>query len=158
MQLSGETEIAAGRQRVWDVLTDPHRVADCLPGSASIEILDATNFRVTAEVGNAFMRTTLTVEIELTDLIEPESAGANATAAVMASPVSATGSLQLDELESGSTGVAWTAEVTLGGMLAGFAALAQGPVQDGVDRTLECLKDVIEAEEAEAAEADAGAR
>jgi hypothetical protein len=31
-------------------------------------------------------------------------------------------------------------------MLVGFASMVQGPVQSGVDRTLECLKAKLEAE------------
>ena len=145
MQLSGAIDIAAGRQRVWDVLTDPHRVAECVPGNPSIEILDELNFRVTAQVGNGFFQATVTVEIELTDLTAPERAGANATAAVMASPVTAAGSLTLDELGPNLTRASWSAEVTLGGMLVGFAGMIQAPIQSGVDRTLECLAAKIEA-------------
>jgi hypothetical protein len=148
MQLSGETQIAASRERVWEVLTDPHRVAECVPGEPAIEIVDARNFRVTAEVGNGFVRTALTVEIELTDLVEPERASANATAAVMASPVTAVGSLELDEIEPALTRAVWSAEVTLGGMLVGFGTMVQAPIQKGVDRTLECLKSRIEADAA----------
>ena len=146
MLLRGESEIAAPRQRVWDVITDPHQVAECVPGDPKIEVVDERNLRVTAQVGNGFFQTTVTVEIELTDLAEPERAGANATGAVMASPVSATGSHVLEELEPNRTRVSWSAEATLGGMLVGFAGMVQAPLQGGVDRTLECLKAKIEAE------------
>jgi hypothetical protein len=151
MQLAGEIEIAASRRRVWDLLTDPHQVAGCVPGDPKVEVVDERNLRVTADVGNGFFRTTVTVEIELAELTAPERATAKATAAVMASPVTATGSLDLEELGPNLTRAAWTADVTLGGMLVGFAGMVQAPVQGGVDRTLECLKAKIEAE------ADAGA-
>lgn len=151
MQLSGETEIAAPRQRVWDVLTDPHQVTGCVPGDLKIEVIDERNLRVTAQVGNGFFQTTVTVEIELTDLDAPERATATATGSVMASPVIATGSLELEELGPNVTRTAWTADVTLGGMLVGFAGMVQAPAQGGVDRTIECLKAKLEAE------ADAGA-
>jgi carbon monoxide dehydrogenase subunit G len=146
MHLEGETDIAAGRPRVWAVLTDPHAVADCVSGEAKIEFLDERNFRVTGQVGNAFMRATVTVEIELTELVEPERARASATAAVMGSPVVATGSLTLEEAGSASTRASWSAEVTLGGMLASFAGMVQAPLQEAIERTLDCLKTRIEAE------------
>jgi hypothetical protein len=146
MQLSGQTDIAAGRKRVWDVLTDPHRVAECVPGDPTVEIVDERNLRVTAQVGNAFFQTAVTVEIELSDLVEPERARASATAAVMASPISATGSLELEEIEPNLTRASWSADVTLGGMLVGFAGMVQAPIQNGVDRTLACLRAKIEAE------------
>jgi carbon monoxide dehydrogenase subunit G len=146
MLLSGETEIAASRKRVWDVLTDPGRVAECVPGEPNIEVVDERNFRVTAQVGNRFFRTTVTIEIELTDLSEPERASANATAAVMASPVTANGTLELEELAPNLTRASWSAEATLSGRLIGFAGMVQAPAQSAIDRTLECLKARIEAE------------
>jgi carbon monoxide dehydrogenase subunit G len=146
MQFAGETEIAAPRQRVWDVITDPHQVAGCVPGDPKIEGVDERNLRVTAEVGNGFFRTTVTVEIELAELNAPERATAKATAAVMASPVTAIGSLELEELGPALTRTSWSADVTLGGMLVGFASMIQAPVQSGVDRTLACLKAKLEAE------------
>jgi hypothetical protein len=148
MQLSGETEIAAARKPVWDVLTDPQQVAGCLPGVPHIEIVDERNLRVTAKVGSGLFKTTATVEIELTELAEPERASASATGAVMASPVTATGTLVLEEIAPNLTRVSWSAEVTLGGMLVGFAGMVQAPAQDGIGRTLECLKARIEAEAA----------
>jgi len=152
MQLSGEIEIVAPRQRVWEVLTDPHQVAGCVPGDPKIEVIDDRNLRVTAQIGNAFFQTSVTVEIELMDLEAPERATANATGAVMASPVTATGSLVLEELGPNLTRAAWSADVTLGGMLVGFAGMVQGPVQGGVDRTLACLKAKIETEAASSRE------
>jgi carbon monoxide dehydrogenase subunit G len=148
MQLSGKIEIEAPRQRVWDVITDPHQVAECVPGNPKIEVIDERNLRVTAEVGNGFFRTKVTVEIELTDLDAPQRATANATGAVMASPVTAIGSLELEELGPALTRTTWSADVTLGGMLVGFAGMVQAPLQGGVDRTLECLKAKLEAEAA----------
>jgi carbon monoxide dehydrogenase subunit G len=148
MQLGGQIEIAAPRQAVWGRLTDPHYIAECVPAQASIETLDDRNLRVTAEVGNGFMRTTVTVEIEMTEMTPPERASATATAAVMASPLVATGSLVLEEIGPSLTGVQWSAEVTLGGMLVGFAAMVEGPLKRGIADTLDCLKARIEAEAA----------
>jgi carbon monoxide dehydrogenase subunit G len=144
MHLEGETEIAAGRQRVWTVLTDPHAVAECVPGEPAIECLDDRNFRVTAEFGNGFLRAPVTVEIELTELSAPARAQACATAAVMASPVAASGSLDLEEVGPELTRARWAAEVTLGGMLSGFGGMVQAPIKKGVEHTLECLRARLE--------------
>ena len=72
----------------------------------------------------------------------------SALTSVMASPVTATGTLVLEEIAPNLTRVSWSAEVTLGGMLVGFAGMVQAPAQDGIGRTLECLKAKIEAEAA----------
>jgi carbon monoxide dehydrogenase subunit G len=156
MHLEGETEIAAGRQRVWAALTDPHVVAECVPGEPAIEYLDDRNLRVTAEFGNGFLRAPVTIEIELTELSEPARVQATATAAVMASPVAASGSLDLEEVGPELTRACWSAEVTLGGMLSGFGGMVQAPIKKGVERTLECLKASLEGEGINAADEEAG--
>jgi carbon monoxide dehydrogenase subunit G len=151
MELSGKTEIAAGRQRVWDTVTDPRQVASCVPGQPKVEVVDDRHMKVTAAVGNGFLRTTVVVDIRLTELEAPSRATAAASAVVMGGPVTADGSLELTELASRRTEATWAAEVTLGGFLASFASMIEAPVRSGVDQTLACLKSKIEAAEAAAA-------
>jgi carbon monoxide dehydrogenase subunit G len=147
MQLSGEIEIGASRQRVWETLTDPRQVAPCVPGQPRVEISDAQHLRVRAPVGNAWFRASLEVEIELSDFEAPARARAVASGTVMGGPVGATGELALEELGPARSRAVWTAELTLGGMLAGFAGMVGGPARDGVNRTLACLKARLEAAE-----------
>jgi carbon monoxide dehydrogenase subunit G len=148
MHLSGQTEIAAGRQRVWDTVTDPRQVAACVPGQPKVEVVDDRRMKVTAVVGNGFLRTTVVVDIRLTDLQAPAHATAAATCVVMGGPVKADGSVDLTELPAGRTQVTWSADVTIGGFLARFAAMSEEPVRGGVDQTLACLRIKIEAAEA----------
>ena len=151
MHLSGETVIGAGRQRVWDTITDPRQVAGCVPGQPKVEIVDDRSMKVTAVVGSGFMRTTVVVDIRLTELEPPARATAAARTVVMGGPVKADGNLVLVELGPGQTRATWGADVTLGGFLSGFAAMAEAPVRSGVDQTIACLKAKIEAAEAAAA-------
>jgi carbon monoxide dehydrogenase subunit G len=148
MQLSGETEIAAGRQRVWDTIIDARQVAACVPGNPKVEIVDERHMKVTAVVGNGFLKTTVVVDIRLSDLQPPASAKAAASSVVMGGRVNAEGGLELTELGPALTRATWAADVTLGGMLAGFAGMVEAPVRGGVDQTLACLKSKIEAAEA----------
>lgn len=147
MHLSGQTEIASSRRRVWDTVTDPRQVAACVPGLPKVEVIDDRHMRVTAVVGSGFLQTTVVVDIRLTELQAPESATAAASSVVMGGPVEADGSLELVEMGPLQTQVAWAADVTLGGFLAGFASMVEAPVRGGVDQTLACLKAKIEAAE-----------
>jgi carbon monoxide dehydrogenase subunit G len=149
MQLAGEIEIAASRRLCWETLADPHKVAECLPGDPRIEDVDERTFRVSVEVGNALMRTTVTADVSITELTPPETIGGSAKASVMASPVSADGAIALEAVNELLTRVTWTLEITLGGMLVGFAPMVQAPLQNGIDQALDCLKSRIE-EQAEA--------
>ena len=148
MQLRGETQIAAPRQRVWDVLTDPHQVAACAPGDPAVEVLDERLIRISVEVRNLFFRTTVTIDLQLDEMAPPSRATGRASGNVMGGSVSAIGSLALEELGPAVTAVAWEAEVALGGMLAGFAGMAEQPAGEAMERTLACLKARLEGEAA----------
>jgi uncharacterized protein len=156
MHLSGQTDIAASRQRVWDTVTDPRQVAACVPGQPKVEVVDDRRMKVTAVVGSGFLRTTVVVDIQLTELQPPAGATAVASSVVMGGRVKAEGSLELLEVGPGHTKGTWAADVTLGGFLTRFAAMAEAPVRDGVDQTLACLKTKIEAAEAAATSAANG--
>jgi carbon monoxide dehydrogenase subunit G len=144
MQLRGRTRIAAPRQSVWDALTDPHQVAECAPGEPDVEVVDERRIRVTAKVGNLLFRTTVVIEIELDEMVPPASATGRAVGTVMGGPVSAIGSVKLEEIDPSLTGLEWDAEVALGGMLAGFAGMAEQPAQAAIDGTIDCLKARLE--------------
>jgi carbon monoxide dehydrogenase subunit G len=146
MHLAGETRIAAPRQSVWDALTDPRQVAECAPGEPDVEVVDERRIRVTAKVGNLVFRTTVVIDIELDEMEPPASATGRASGTVMGGPVSAVGSLRLEEIGPSLTGVEWDAEVALGGMLAGFAAMAEQPAKQAIDGTIDCLKARLEGE------------
>jgi len=146
MHLDGETRIAAPRQRVWEALSDPQRVAACAPGDPQVEVIDERKFRVSAVVGNLFFKSPVAIEIELDEVAPPSSATGRASGVVMGGPVSAVGAVRLEELDQSSTKVEWEADVEMGGMLAGFAGMAVQPAREAIDGTLDCLKRSLESE------------
>ncbi len=53
MDISGEFDIPAGRQQVWEALNDPDVLAQCIPGCESIERESDTAFvaKMIAKIG-----------------------------------------------------------------------------------------------------------
>ncbi len=53
MDISGEFDIPAGRQQVWEALNDPDVLAQCIPGCESIERESETAFvaKMIAKIG-----------------------------------------------------------------------------------------------------------
>lgn len=150
MRLEGRTEISAARERVWAAVTDPRQVADCVPGAPDVEIVDARHARARIPVGGGFFKTTAVIDIVFDDLQAPAHATATGSGGAMGGSASVNTVLDLAELGPTSTALSWVAEITLGGMLGGFAGMVEGPARNGIDQTLGCLKAKLEAAEAAA--------
>ena len=149
MHLSGETEIAATRQRVWETISNPNRAAASnSSGQAQVEKIDDRHYRVTVSAPGAMMPMSVVLELAITELDEPRRIAATIEGAIMGGPINGTGSIDLAELGPKLTRLTWVADATLGGILGGFEPMVQAPMQQSADKGFESLKERLEAEEA----------
>jgi uncharacterized protein len=66
-----EFTVGAAPEAVWDFLLDPKRVALCLPGCESVEVEDATTYRVRLTVKVGFLSTTQSLRVEIVESDRP---------------------------------------------------------------------------------------
>ena len=73
MEQTGEYRIAAPREEVWRALNDPEILRNCIAGCLSMDQVGETSFeaKVKAKIGP--VSATFDTQLELEDLIEPES-------------------------------------------------------------------------------------
>ena len=151
MHLSGETEIAASRQRVWDTISNPNRAAaSSSSGQAQVEKIDDRHYKVTVSAPAGAVPMGVVLDMQVTDLDAPSRIAATITGAVMGGPIDGNGSIDLAELGPKLTRATWVADATLGGLLGGFEPMLQGPMQQAADQGFASLKTRLEAEEAAA--------
>ena len=151
MHLSGQTEIAATRQRVWDTVSNPNRAAASnSSGQAQVEKIDDRHYRVTVSPPAGMIPMNVVLDLQLTELDAPSRIAATIEGMVMGGPINGTGSIDLQELGPKLTRATWVADATLGGLLGGFEGMVQGPIQQGADQGFASLKERLEAEEAAA--------
>ena len=151
MHLSGETEIAATRQRVWETISNPNKAAAGNPGGqAQIEKIDDTHYRLSVSAPSAMMPVNVVLELELTEVDAPNKVAASVTGSLMGGPINGTGHIALEELGPRLTRASYVADATLGGMLGAFEPMVQGPIQQAADQGFASLKQRLEAEEAAA--------
>lgn len=151
MHLTGETEIAATRERVWATISDPNRAAaGSSAGQAQIEKIDDRHFRLSVTETTAMMPVNVVLELELTEVDEPNRIAANISGAVMGGPITGAGSIELVELAPKLTRATYVADATLGGMLGAFEPMMAGPIQQAADQAFAAMKERLEAEEAAA--------
>jgi len=151
MHLSGETDIAASRQRVWDSVSNPQAaVAEGDGAQAKVEKVDDRHYRVTVVPAGSPIPMSVTLDLELTEVTAPSRIAAAISGVVMGGPINGTGFIDLTELAPKNTRAQWQADATLGGLLGGFEPMLAGPIQAGADQGFESLKARLEAEEAAA--------
>jgi carbon monoxide dehydrogenase subunit G len=151
MHLSGETDIAAARGRVWETISNPNRAAASnSAGQAQIEKIDDHHYKVSVSAPSAMMPINVVLDLLLTDVEEPSRIAATIEGTLMGGAINGTGSIDLAELGPKLTRATWVADATLGGLLGGFDSMIQGPVQSAAEEGFASLKARLEAEEAAA--------
>jgi carbon monoxide dehydrogenase subunit G len=129
MRFEGVVAVAAQRQRVWDFLTDPEKVAQCAPGVDSLEILvPGERFRATASVGFGSIRATFVTEAQWLDMVPLERARMKVHGTAPGSAVDAESEMRLQDAADGRTELHWSADVSVVGTIASIAARLMGGV------------------------------
>lgn len=134
LDFSGKPIISAPRPEVWRRLLDPHAVAAAAPGVESVEPIDATHFKVLSGLGVGAMRLRFTLDIELMDMVEPESARMHAKGSAPGSKVEVQTSIRLAEEGPRRTTLQWEATANVSGTIASLGArLLEGALRKLTD-------------------------
>jgi carbon monoxide dehydrogenase subunit G len=114
-----EFTVSAAPDGVWDFLLDPKRVAPCLPGCESVEVEDATTYKVRLTVKVGFLSTTQTFRVELVESDRPRHlvSLARGEDRKLASQVEVRNTLDLAPAAPGATLVRYRSEVRVLGRL-----------------------------------------
>jgi carbon monoxide dehydrogenase subunit G len=146
LEISKTFTIDAPKKAVWEFLTDPYRVARCLPGAAITEEIDDQNYAgtITVKVGPVSASYKGKVRFEKLD----PAAG---TAEIVASGQDVKGKggadmrmqSRLNEIGPGKTEVSATSQVNITGILAQMGARM---IQDVSDQMLQKFTEAMQAE------------
>lgn len=144
MDLSGEIELSAPRQQVWEALNDPGVLLQCIPGCDSLEKISGTELeaQITAKVGP--VKSKFSTKITLSDLDPPQSytligEGKGGVAGFAKGNVA----VELIE-ESGGTRLRYTSVVQIGGKLAQVGSrLFNSAAKRWVDEFFSAFKEVV---------------
>jgi carbon monoxide dehydrogenase subunit G len=114
-----EFTVGAAPDAVWDFLLDPRRVAPCLPGCESLEVEDATTYRVRLTVKVGFLSTTQNLRVEIVEADRPRHlvSVARGEDRKLASQVEVRNTLDLAPAAPGGTLVRYRSDVRVLGRL-----------------------------------------
>jgi len=106
-------------ETVWDFLLDSKRLAPCLPGCESLEVEDATTYRVRLTIKVGFLSTTQNLRITIIEADRPRhlvSVG-RGDDRKLASQVEVRSTLDLEPVSTTATRVRYRSEVRVLGRL-----------------------------------------
>ena len=145
MRFEGTLDIAAPRERVWQFVTDPLAVSTCAPDVQSVEVIDPKHFKVVVRAGVGPIKGVFAMNVEFTDLREPEHAGVLARGQAPGSAVEMRNTMDL-AAHDGRTTMHWASDVVISGMIASVGArLMQGAADKITQQVFSCIKTKLEA-------------
>jgi carbon monoxide dehydrogenase subunit G len=129
MQLRGEVTIRAPRKKVWDFMTDPNQIGQCVPGVEKIETIEEMKkYCGIVSVGLGSVKARFSGNVEILELDEPNRAKLKAHGTATGSAADAISEMILSDAGDGSTLVQWTADVNVSGQLASLVSRLMVPV------------------------------
>lgn len=129
MLLKGDVIIQAPRKKVWDFLTDPNQIGQCVPGVEKIETIEEMKrYHGVVSVGLGSVKARFSGEVEILELDEPNRAKLKAHGTATGSAADAISEMHLSDGPDGSTLVHWTADVNVSGQLTSLVSRLMVPV------------------------------
>jgi uncharacterized protein len=129
MQLKGEVTINAPRKKVWDFLTDPNQIGQCVPGVEKIETIEEMKkYHGIVSVGLGSVKARFSGNVEILELDEPNRAKLKAHGTATGSAADAVSEMRLSDGPEGTTIVSWTADINVSGQLTSLVSRLMVPV------------------------------
>ena len=127
MKLEGSYDIPAPRDRVWSAFLDPEVLRQAIPGCEKLEAIGDDEYKATLKIGVAAVKGTFEGKVRLTDKKPPDSykmavEGSGAPGFIRGETV-----ITLTDMEGG-TRVSYTADMQVGGLIAGVGQRMLGGV------------------------------
>jgi len=127
MKIEGSHDVPAPRQKVWDAFLDPRQLQKAIPGCEKLEAVGADEFKATLKIGVAAVKGTFEGKVRLSDRKPPESYRLAAEGSGGPGFVKADTLITLSDI-AGGTRVAYSADVQVGGLIAGVGQRMLGGV------------------------------
>jgi len=125
MKIEETFEVPASLDQVWEFVSDPRKMASCLPSVESVEVLDDRHYEVVVKQKVGFISATFKIQTEVLEKQAPLRlvlSNKGKTIAGAAGTLKSTDTVTLQSVQAQATEVRVVSELTLGGQLAVLGA------------------------------------
>jgi carbon monoxide dehydrogenase subunit G len=145
VKLAGEKRFEAPREVVWEILNDPKRMAEIMPGVESFDVLDDAHWKANVVIPLGLGGLRLSFDFEKTEQREPDFARLHAKGNGVGAAVSMDTQFNLSGSDS-DTDMAWEADVRVLGPIGSMGQRVLQPiVNQQVQNVLEALDKQVQA-------------
>jgi uncharacterized protein len=145
VKVSGEKSFAAPREVVWEVLNDPKRMAEIMPGVESFDVLDDAHWKANVLIPLGLGGLRLSFDFAKMEQRQPEFARLRAKGNGVGAAVSMETQFNLSATDGG-TDMAWEADVRVLGAVGSMGQRVLQPiVNQQVNNVLEALEKQVQA-------------
>jgi carbon monoxide dehydrogenase subunit G len=134
MKIEKTFTLSAPQAQVWSFITDPQKVAQCIPGCEGAEEKERGKYAAAINVKVGPIRTTFHLEIEQTEQRPPEFASylGKGEEGSRASRISSVSTLALKSVSVNSTEVTYTSDINIVGRLGKFGGGMMQKIADSI--------------------------
>jgi carbon monoxide dehydrogenase subunit G len=118
MKIEGSHDVSAPRQKVWDAFLNPEELRHAIPGCEKLEALGNDEYRAIMKVGIGPVKGTFEGKVKITDKQPPDTYRMAVEGSGGPGFVRGDTAITLSDIPGG-TRVAYSADVQIGGMIAG---------------------------------------
>ncbi|HEX4035985.1 MAG TPA: SRPBCC domain-containing protein [Solirubrobacteraceae bacterium] len=126
--VSGSSTVAAEREGLWDVLSDPARLGAALPGVEDVSVEDSTHFSAVAHPSTALGATRIQMDFEILEERRGEYVRIAGSGRAGENRVELNVELELTDAPGGGTAASWRGELMLRGVLRSLLQRGAGAI------------------------------
>jgi len=128
MKIEGAYDIPAPRPKVWEAFLDQERLRQAIPGCEKLEAIGEDEYRATMKIGVAAVKGTFEGKVRFSDRQPPDSyrmaiEGSGGPGFIRGEAV-----MRLVDGAAGGTTISYSADVQVGGLIAGVGQRMLGGV------------------------------
>ena len=146
MHFEGKAVVKAPVEKVWNFISTPESIAQCLPGVEEYKVLEGKRTEAKIKIGVGFIKGTFKVNSRV---LEEDPVNRRAKLVIDGSGVTSAFKAEIQiscNRHPEGTELGWVAEATVSGPLGSVAkGLVENASQKVVNQTLECVKNKVSA-------------
>jgi uncharacterized protein len=127
VKIEGTRSFAASRETVWEVLNDPERMAELMPGVESFDVQDDRHWKANVKIPLGLGGLRMSIAFEKLEEREPEFARLSAKGTGVGALMNMETAFDLSE-EDGGTAMKWMADVKIAGPVGSMGQRVLQPI------------------------------